>query len=469
MLNYDLVVIGAGPAGMAAAATAASMGLQVALIDEQRQAGGQIYRNIGSPVLRDEHVLGPDYYYGRELARKFSAAQVDYLANATVWETSDNHLSLSIDGQSRRIGFTRLLIASGAQERPVPFPGWTTPGVMTCGAAQIMLKTSGLAPDGPLVIAGSGPLLLLVACQLSRAGIEIAALLDTTPQQNYRASLKHLAGALRGWRYLLKGTCLLVELRSKGVKPLSGVRQLHAVADENGQLNGVRFRQNGKEQTVPCSTLLVHQGVVPNIQLTRSLGAGHSWDELQQCWRPKLDEYGETSIPNIYVAGDNAGIGGALVAELQGQLTASRIAMHQGKLSPNAFDQECSTLQKQIAQQLAIRPFLDRLYSPAAEFLRPSDETLVCRCEEVTAGEIRRLARSGCAGPNQAKAFSRAGMGPCQGRLCGLTVSQLMAEASNRPVSEVGYYNIRSPIKPVTLAEVAGVDLSPNPVKSTVS
>ena len=350
MLNYDLVVIGAGPAGMAAAATAASMGLQVALIDEQRQAGGQIYRNIGSPVLRDEHVLGPDYYYGRELARKFSAAHVDYLANATVWETSDNHLSLSIDGQSRRIGFTRLLIASGAQERPVPFPGWTTPGVMTCGAAQIMLKTSGLAPDGPLVIAGSGPLLLLVACQLSRAGIEIAALLDTTPQQNYRASLKHLAGALRGWRYLLKGTCLLVELRSKGVKPLSGVRQLHAVADENGQLNGVRFRQNGKEQTVPCSTLLVHQGVVPNIQLTRSLGAGHSWDELQQCWRPKLDEYGETSIPNIYVAGDNAGIGGALVAELQGQLTASRIAMHQGKLSPNAFDQECSTLQKQIAQ-----------------------------------------------------------------------------------------------------------------------
>ncbi|MCO4757489.1 MAG: (2Fe-2S)-binding protein, partial [Oceanospirillaceae bacterium] len=126
----------------------------------------------------------------------------------------------------------------------------------------------------------------------------------------------------------------------------------------------------------------------------------------------------------------------------------------------------CIALQKQIAQQLAIRPFLDRLYSPAAEFLRPSDETMVCRCEEVTAGEIRSLARSGCAGPNQAKAFSRAGMGPCQGRLCGLTVSQLMAEASNRPVSEVGYYNIRSPIKPVTLAEVAGVDPGPNPVKN---
>ena len=457
MRNYDLVVIGAGPAGMAAATTAASQGLKVALVDEQRQAGGQIYRNIGSPVLSDERVLGPDYYYGRELARKFSEANVDYLTNATVWEVSKNHLCLSIDGESQRIGFTRVLIATGAQERPVPFPGWTTPGVMTCGAAQIMLKTSGLAPSGPLVIAGSGPLLLLVACQLSRAGIEIAALLDTTPKENYRAALKHLPGALRGWRYLLKGTRLIAELRRKGVKPLNGVSQLNAIADENGKLTSVRFRHNGTEQTVACSSLLVHQGVVPNVQLTRSLGAEHSWDELQQCWRPTLDEFGETSIPNIYVAGDNAGIGGALVAELQGQLVATRIAMQAGQLSAEAFAQMSSALQTQIEQQLAIRPFLDQLYTPAPEFLRPSDETVVCRCEEVTAGEIRNLAKTGCAGPNQAKAFSRAGMGPCQGRLCGLTVSQLMAEASDRPVPEVGYYNVRSPIKPVTLAEVAGV------------
>lgn len=460
MRNYDLVVVGAGPAGMAAATTAASQGLKVALIDEQRQAGGQIYRNIGTPVLSDERVLGPDYYYGRELARKFNEANIDYLSNATVWEVSNKHLCLSIDGESHRIGFTRVLIATGAQERPIPFPGWTTPGVMTCGAAQIMLKTSGLAPNGPLVIAGSGPLLLLVACQLSRAGIEIAALLDTTPKQNYRSALKHLPGALRGWRYLLKGTRLIAELRSKGVKPLSGVSQLQAIADEDGKLTSVRFRQGGKEQTLACTTLLVHQGVVPNTQLTRSLGAEHSWDELQQCWRPKLDEFGETSIPSIYVAGDNAGIGGALVAELQGQLTANRIAMQHGDLSAEAFAQISSALQTQIEQQLAIRPFLDQLYTPAAEFLRPADETLVCRCEEVTAGEIRSLAKTGCAGPNQAKAFSRAGMGPCQGRLCGLTVSQLMAEASDRPVPEVGYYNVRSPIKPVTLAEVAGVHLA---------
>lgn len=457
-IRYDLAVVGAGPAGMAAAIESARHGLRVVVIDEQPRPGGQIYRQVGEPVLQDQRILGPDYHYGAGLVREFSTTQIDILHSATAWEVGARHLCLSVAGKSRRLVFDRLLLATGAQERPVPFPGWTTPGVMTCGAAQIMLKTSGLAPSEPLVIAGSGPLLLLIACQLQRAGVSIAAVLDTTPPRHYVEALRELPGALRGWRYLLKGCKLLMELQSAGVRRLSGIQQLRAEAGKDGKLTRVRFTHRGREQQLACSTLLVHQGVVPNVQLTRALGAEHRWDELQQCWRPRLDNYGETSVGGVFVAGDSGGIGGALVAELQGKLTAIEVASRLGNVSQQSHDQETSKLHRAIGQQLAIRPFLDRLYRPAEAFLRPSDETLVCRCEEVTAGDIRRLTKNGCAGPNQAKAFSRAGMGPCQGRLCGLTVSQLMAEVRNTPVSEVGYYNIRSPIKPVTLGELASME-----------
>ncbi|WP_207061615.1 NAD(P)/FAD-dependent oxidoreductase [Motiliproteus sp. SC1-56] len=455
--DYDLAVVGSGPAGMAAAIDAAERGLSVAVIDDQPLPGGQIYRQVGDPVLQDRNVLGPDYYYGESLVQRFCAATVDRIDRASVWEAGPRHLCLSRDGRSRRLGFKALLLATGAQERPVPFPGWTLPGVMTCGAAQIMLKTSGLAPSAPLVLAGSGPLLLLLACQLLRTGIQVEAVLETTPTAHYRDALRELGGALRGWRALAKGMGLLAELKRGGVKHLGGVSELRALADSEGKLDRISYRRRGREQRIACRTLLVHQGVVPNVQLSRAVGAEHHWDALQECWRPTLDSWGASSIDNLFIAGDGSGIGGALVAEKQGRLAALAIAARLQRISDQERDAEAAPIQREIHRELAIRPFLDRLYRPAQEFLRPADDTLVCRCEEVTAGEIRRIARGGCAGPNQAKAFSRAGMGPCQGRLCGLTVSQLIAEAREVPVADVGYYRVRSPIKPITLGELAAM------------
>ncbi len=454
--RYDLIVIGAGPAGMAAATRASVSGLSVALFDEQAAPGGQIYRSVALPALADEKILGPDYHYGAGLVKEFSEARLDYYHSATVWDIAkDNRLSVSLAGQSRQFQARSVLLATGAQERPVPFPGWTLPGVMTCGAAQILLKSSGLSPATPLVLAGSGPLLLLIACQLQRAGVEIAAVLETTPRRNYSRALGSLTGALRGWRYLLKGMGLLAELKRAGISHLQGVSELRAEAGAEGCLASLSFSHKGRQQHIDCRSLLVHQGVVPNVQLSRAMGLEHRWNEDQQCWHPVTDCWGESSRAGVFVAGDSAGIGGALAAEQQGRLAAIHIARLLQTLSPDQQEQQAQPLRREIAQQLAVRPFLDRLYRPAQEFLSPADETIVCRCEEVSAGQIRGFARAGCAGPNQAKAFGRAGMGPCQGRQCGLTVNQIMAEELQRSHEAVGYYNIRSPIKPMTIGELA--------------
>ncbi|WP_298716871.1 FAD-dependent oxidoreductase [uncultured Oceanisphaera sp.] len=458
MKQYDLVIVGAGPAGMAAATAAAEQGLTVAVLDEQAAPGGQIYRAISAPAPQDEKILGPDYYQGRQLLAPFNQAGIDYIPSATVWEiTREREVRLSAQGQARTLQAGKILLATGAQERPVPFPGWQLPGVMSCGAAQIMLKTSGLTPPAPLVLAGSGPLLLLIALQLHRAEVEIAAVLDTTPKENYLKAGRHVGGALRGWRMLLKGLDYMARLKGSGVRCLSRVSGLKAEADEHGKLARVRFTHKGKEQTLNATSLLVHQGVVPNVQLSRAIGIDHQWDQQQLCWRPVTDSWGETDISGIFIAGDGAGIGGAVAAEQAGRLAAWQIAHQLGKHSPGDRDRLAEPVRRTLAPTLAIRPFLDVLYQPAGEFLTPADETLVCRCEEVTAGDIRRFALQGCTGPNQTKAFSRVGMGPCQGRMCGLTVAQIIADTRQTTPADVGYYRIRSPIKPLTLQELASL------------
>lgn len=455
--RFDLVIVGAGPAGMAAADTASQQGLKVLMLDEQIRPGGQIYRSIGHTPIQDRSVLGPDYYAGEKLLAGLNQASLERLQSATVWEVrEDNTLCFSVAGESRRVGFDKLLLATGAQERPAPFPGWTLPGVMTCGAAQILLKTSSMVPNGPLVIAGSGPLFLLIACQLLRAGVQIEALIETTPGNNYRAAMPEFFGALRGWRYLIKGAKMLAEIRRYKVPFYKGVEQIRAEADSEGNLSEVIVQHGQEQQRIPCRTLLSHQGVIPNTQLGRAIGLEHSWDEVQLCWKPVLSEQGVSSHPDILVAGDSAGIGGAVVAEIQGQLVADAAARSLGKAGMP--ESQRAGLKQQLNQQLAIRPFLDKLYRPAEAFIRPVDETVVCRCEEITAGEIRGLVELGCSGPNQTKAFCRSGMGACQGRQCGTTVSALLAEVQEKPIPDVGYYNIRMPIKPLTLGELASLN-----------
>ncbi|MFJ3522445.1 NAD(P)/FAD-dependent oxidoreductase [Pseudomonas sp. NPDC090203] len=454
-VNVDAVVVGAGAAGMSGAVALARSGLQVVLLDEQGSPGGQIYRGITLAPLGRRDMLGPDYAHGNELAQALAASSVQYEKGAAVWQvTRDHQVSYLRDGRLHTLQARAVLLATGAMERPFPIPGWTLPGVMTAGAAQILLKSSGLAPSEPVVLTGCGPLLYLLGWQYLRAGVPIKALVDTTRPEDYWRARRHLFAALRAWPYLRKGLDLMRSLRSAGIAHYTGAEQLAIEGEEAAR--ALVFTVGGKAQRVATRCVLLHQGVVPNIQFSQSLRASHHWDADQLCFSPKVDPWGALDVPGIYVAGDGAGIGGAQAAAVQGELAALGIARQLGTLSDAQRDYRAEPLRARLESNLRIRPFLDALYQPKEANRIPADEVMVCRCEEVTAGELRQFVALGCTGPNQAKSFGRCGMGPCQGRMCGLTVTEVIAKARGVSASEVGYYRIRPPIKPITLGELAG-------------
>lgn len=454
----DVAIIGAGPAGLSAAKSAIESGLNVTLLDEQPAAGGQIYRAIDRVDAERVGVLGKDYADGRALLDVLSKDNLNHVREAAVWDiAADNTLFYSCNGRASAIVARKIIIATGAMERPMPFHGWQLPGVMTAGAGQIMLKSSGLLPSSPTVLAGSGPLLYLLAAQYLRAGHPIAALVETTPKEHKWAALSVIAGALWANRYLRKGLALLAEIKKSGVAHYRAATELQAVGED--RVEALSFVCRSKHERIPCSTLLIHIGVVPNVQLSRLLGLPHLWHERQRCWHPQAGPYGETTREDIYIAGDAAGIGGAEAAVQRGYLAGLHAAHTLKLLDASAFQQRSARALKDCALHDAVRPFLDTLYAPSRAYLTPKDDTIVCRCEEVTAGKIREYVALGCLGPNQTKAFGRCGMGPCQGRLCGLTVSEIIAAERNVSVSDVGYYRIRPPLKPVTLGEIADIDL----------
>lgn len=453
--DVDIVVIGAGPSGMAAATLAARHGAKVTLLDEQNGVGGQIWRSITVASDARLRTLGPDYAAGTAPARDFASSGARYIAGATVWQvTRDGVVNYLHAGASQSIRGKRVILCSGAMERPFPIPGWTLPGVMTAGAAQILLKSADTVPTQPAVLAGCGPLLYLLAWQYVRAGVPIAAIVDTTDQGDYRRAMAHFPKALRGWPYLKKGLALLRVLRQKGVPFFKGATDLAIEGSDSAQ--AIYFTSGRTQHRVSTQLVLLHQGVVPNTQFTWSLRAPHTWDTAQLCWRPDTDDLGRLAdVEQVLVAGDGRGIGGAGAASIQGRLAALAALQDLGMLTAAKADAQIGAGLKELQGHMHIRPFLDALYRPKDANRIPADDVLVCRCEEVTAGAIRDFVKLGCAGPNQTKSFGRCGMGPCQGRLCGLTVTEVIAHARNTSPTDVGYYRIRPPIKPITLAELS--------------
>jgi thioredoxin reductase/bacterioferritin-associated ferredoxin len=455
--RYDIVVIGAGPAGLAAATEVARGGATVLLLDDQPAPGGQVYRAAAQADDDAGRIMGQAYLRGRELLTEAAGAGVEMSARSTVWWADPGGaVAFSRDGTSRMIRAQRLIVASGSMERPAPVPGWTLPGAMTAGGAQALLKSGGLAARDA-VFAGTGPLLYLVAAQYLRAGFPPRAVLDATPGSHYAAALRFLPGALRHTGLLATGLRLVRELRRAGVPVVRRVDSLRILG--TGSVEGIRYERRGRSRDVETAHVFLHLGVAPDPNLALALGCDHFWHAGQRCWHASTDGWGRSSLPNVFLAGDGAAIGGAIAAEGQGRLAAWRALCDLGHLSRSDRDRHSKPVRARLAREKAVRPFLDRLFLPPASWRLPDDpDSIVCRCEAVPVGEIRRAVGQGARGLDGLKSFTRCGMGPCQGRLCGVTVAEILARESGLPSSAIAPYRARFPLKPVALEDMASLD-----------
>lgn len=469
--TVDLAVIGCGPAGMAAAVRGRDARLGVVAFDEGPEPGGQIYRGV-ERMISDRPALaaslGTDYTHGQDLVAAFRACGARYHPRHTViYVDPENHVFASGPEGMVVVKARTVILATGAYERPVPIGGWTLPGVMTCGALQTALKSSGMVPSGRVVLAGSGPLLLLTAKQLLEARVNVVAVIETTPRRQLLTSLSHLPSALRSYSYLCKGMELMWTLGRSGVPHIKGIEWIRATGSK--VFEAVQYRVGGTEHTIEADLFAVHEGIIPNSNLAMSMGLDTHWNTAQQCFNLKTDARYATSSPGVFSAGDCRRIEGARAAEYTGRLAGLAVAENLGKVERQDALNEGARIQRSLTRHTAIRPFLDGMYQPRPEILAlDRDAGMICRCEEVDGSTVHELVvDQNCPGPNQLKSFTRCGMGPCQGRMCGVTVTNTMSEIRRRSPEEIGYFRLRPPIKPVRIGDLAAMEeirIEPDPL-----
>lgn len=450
----DLLIIGGGAAGLSAAATAQGCGLSVDLVEERATFGGNYYAGAGETPFAGAP-FGKDHAHGAALIA--AARRADLAAETLAWrfEPDGRTFTLGAKGAVRPITPKRLLIATGAMERPVPLPGGLLPGVMYAGAAQLLMKTVGHVPAGRFVLVGSGPLLLLVAKQLLGFGLRPEAIVDTAARTGFADSLRSLPAALNAPDLIAKGLGLHRALRRAGV-PWHHHASAIAIEGRN-RAEAVCFTDAaGQRQRITTDLVLLHDGVVPNDQVSRQLACAEVWNPAQRCFNLVLSPWGETSRPGIFAAGDCTGIWGAKAAELSGQIAALEIAQQVGAMSRAERDRRAKAPLSALARQKRFRPFLERRFPPRlAPPAKAADDVVICRCEAITAGEIRLAIGQGATGPDQLKSFTRCGMGPCQGRSCALAVAEIIAQVTGQSHDEIGRHDLRAPLKPLPLGRIA--------------
>jgi NADPH-dependent 2,4-dienoyl-CoA reductase/sulfur reductase-like enzyme len=442
-----VVVIGAGPAGLRAAEALVRGGVRPILIDEAEQPGGQIYRQPPRGAVRS-----PEALYGFE-AKKAVAVHaildrfgdaVDYRSRTLVWNVSGRRIDTLGPGGHRALDFERLVIASGAMDRVLPFPGWTLPGVFTLGGAQIALKAQGVAIGRRVAFVGAGPLLPLIAYQYAKAGAEIAAVLDVTP---FSAKLKHAPGLLAEVGTFAKGLWYTLRNATAGLTVHSGVRAIGVEGE--GRVRGLWWRDGaGARHSVACDAVGASFGLRSETQLADLAGCAFTFDAVSRQWIPQRDAAGRSSVPGVYLAGDGAGIGGADVAELQGERAALAVLEDIGARADAA---RAMVLDRKLARQARFRGALEGAYPYPSHLLDGiADEEIVCRCEGITAGTLRAAANERDAHEiNRLKAFTRIGMGRCQGRVCGHAAAELFARTPGKDIVSVGRLRGNPPVKPI--------------------
>ncbi len=456
--QVEILVIGGGPAGLSAAIAARLAGGRVTVVDERPMAGGQYFKQIavegaGSPPA------DPQHEEGARLVEKARRLGVDIRSGVEIWGAFGRQELIGTEGGTvRRFNAERLIVATGAYERAVPVPGWTLPGVMTTGAAQTLWRSYRRLAGKRVLLAGNGPLNIQVASELLSGGANIAAVVEIAPMAA-APSLPFLIRMLGTVpRLVLEGLKYRAALRHIPIIYGSAVTRIDQAA--GGRLTAhVSAYPSGPgevDRTFEVDTICLGHGFQPSSEILRALGCRHKFDDGRGQFIVVTDETGRTSVDGVFGIGDCTGLVGARASLAEGTIAGIAAAFELGHRQSGALEESEARAKFELKRHRRFQKWLWSLYAaPRLGVQLATPDTLICRCEEITLRQIDEALSDGPLPIGDLKRATRVGMGPCQGRYCGMILSELVAKSHGAVLDESMRFAPRMPVKPVAIADIA--------------
>ncbi len=459
--KVDLVVLGAGPAGVAAANVASKEGAEVVIIDENSSAGGQIYRAPPNEFQPQNSFKSDEFREGEKQRNILENSNLTALFKHRVWSVSSDLVVSTVGPNGLSSWHARsLIIANGALERIIPFPGWTIPGVIGLAASTILLKSQYVLPGQSTVVAGCGPLLIAVANGIIKSGGKVSAIIDLNSKSDW---IKAFPRLLSRPDQLFKGMSWFANIMKAGIKLYGG----HAVTNTKQVDNVLRISiapinsagsilDSKNQKIVEGDCLAIGHGLFPSTEITRLLKAKHIYDPLKGGWVPLIDDDFRSSIPGVYIAGDATGISGAFSAVQKGRIAGMAAVRDLNVMSSQKYKAKIKSELIILKKNENFGKAAVRLMKFRPELIQTiTSETIVCRCEDVFRSEIDEAIESGARDMNQLKAWTRCGMGPCQGRTCSEAIEAILAsKVGSRELA--GQWTGRTPLRPVPIEQIIG-------------
>ena len=468
MIQADLVIIGGGPAGMAAAIEATQHDLKIVLLEENPSLGGKVLRKDGHMNTSKGYGDPAEARTRQKIFEDFDriAHRIRVLTNTEVWSVNEEKVvefcrRKDDEPHAQTVQGKKLIVAVGAKDQTVPFPGWHRPGVFTIGGLNTFTQR-GVTPGQNILVGGTGPLQIALAYNLVSAGVKVKGLVDaSTMREMLSSALQILING--GLSKLLMGAKYLLKIKGSKVPTYQGYVVTRALGTD--KVEGAVIEKvdslwrpiPGTEKTIAVDVIATGYGLTPQTEITNLCGCNHTYNEKFGYWMVDRDANMATSASGVFVAGDGADIKGYEAAIDEGKVAAIVASTQLGAVVAVDVDRDLKALIKKLEHARAVGASMSsgaRVRSGILEAV--TDDTIICRCEEVCFSDIRAAVKEGAKDINDIKRRTRLGMGHCQGRFCGQFVNELIWKVSGEKLSRTNF-TVRQPLKPVPFKYIAGL------------